>query len=134
MATIAEILSQHWPGTRWSIDEDDYATLSWLADNPVGKPTEAEIRALSAATDATIAVADRERRQQRAMVDTHDAFLKAFEIIVRGEVELARLVNDMRGKLLPQALSGTLTTPDSNVVNAVTTLRNRLQQIRDDVV
>lgn len=133
MATIAEIISRHWPGNLWSMDVDDYATLVWEQGNPDAKPLEATIRALSATTDAEIAVENRERRQQVAMLDRMDAVLKALEVLVRGEYEIVRVLNDLRGKILSSALSGTLTTYDSTVVNAVTSLRDKLQQIRDTV-
>lgn len=131
MATLAQILSRRFPRNQWTLQEDDYSTLDWDAGNPAPKPAEAEIRALSDEVDDDLAQENRKRRQQQAlMVDNVDAVLRALEIIIKGQAELYRVVNDLRGKVQPAALSGTLTSYDSAVIQAVSALRTRIDEIR----
>jgi hypothetical protein len=44
MSDYAAILTSKYPGTIWSINANDYATLTW--DNATPKPTQAELDAL----------------------------------------------------------------------------------------
>jgi hypothetical protein len=48
MIDYSLILTVNYPGTQWSITDEDYSTLQWLGDTP--KPTQAELDALWHAT------------------------------------------------------------------------------------
>src|SRR6266542_4099295 len=107
MATIAQILSEFWPGQVWRIDEDNYATLNWLITNPMAKPTEAAVRARSAEVDVLIASRAQLARQQQALNDSPDYLLKAVEVIIEGMIEIRRVLNDVRSTVVSGAHTGT---------------------------
>jgi hypothetical protein len=44
MIDYSLILTVNYPGTQWSITDEDYSTLQWYGDTP--KPTQAELDAL----------------------------------------------------------------------------------------
>jgi hypothetical protein len=48
MIDYSVILTVNYPGTQWSITDEDYSTLQWYGDTP--KPTQAELDALWPAT------------------------------------------------------------------------------------
>lgn len=54
MATYAQILSEKWPGSQWSIVGNDYSTLNWLDENNTPKPTEKEILSFSVEVDLAV--------------------------------------------------------------------------------
>ena len=132
MATIPEILQYIYPGTEWTIEEDDYATLVWGPSNtPAIKPSEAEIRANSEAVDVLVQAADKQARQQRAMADAPDYLLRAIEILIEGMIEIRRVVNDIRNTTLDQAHAGDFTTWDTAVVNKIAALRQKVIDLRN---
>ena len=132
MATIPQILQYVYPGTEWTIDEDDYATLVWGPSNtPSTKPDEAEIRANSEAVDVLVAAADKQARQQRALADAPDYMLRAFEIYIEGLIEIRRVVNDIRNTMVAQAHTGDFTAWDTAVVNKIAAMRQKLLDKRN---
>jgi hypothetical protein len=54
MITIAQILSEMWPGQGWAIDGDDYDTLRWADYNDQPKPTLEEIEAVRVQAEVSI--------------------------------------------------------------------------------
>ena len=48
MATISDILIKRYAQYQWVVSGDDYSSLDWKPENPIDKPTEAELRALDA--------------------------------------------------------------------------------------
>ena len=48
MINYSSILIVNYPGTEWSMTDEDYSTLQWYSDTP--KPTQAELDALWAST------------------------------------------------------------------------------------
>jgi hypothetical protein len=54
MITIAQILSEMWPGQGWVIDEDDYETLRWMDYNDQPKPTLEEIEAVRVQAEVSL--------------------------------------------------------------------------------
>jgi hypothetical protein len=54
MITIANILSEMWPGQSWSIDGDDYSKLRWSNNNSEPKPTLEQIEAVRAEAEVSI--------------------------------------------------------------------------------
>lgn len=131
MATIAQILSAHWPNQQWTIDEDDYATLMWDGENSRPKPTEAEIRGFSDEVDALLADEAQRSRQQRAMIDAPDYMLKVIEILIDGMVEIRRVVNDIRSTAVAQAHTGSYTAWDTNVVSRIAALKQKVVDLRN---
>lgn len=131
MATIAQILAAHWPGQQWTIDEDNYSTLTWDGGNTRPKPSEAEIRGFSDQVDATVADQAQRSRQQRAMVDAPDYLLKVVETLIDGMVEIRRVINDMRSTIVAQAHTGSFTAWDNNVVSRLAALKQRVQDLRN---
>ena len=53
MATIGDILARRWPGAQWTMTEDDYSSLHWMAGGE--PPAEQDIRAFSAEVDVLMA-------------------------------------------------------------------------------
>lgn len=131
MATIAEILQHIWPGTEWTVDDDDYATLNWAAGNGVTKPTEEEIRSHDAEVDAVISDEGRLNRQQRAMPDAPDYLLKTVETLIDGLIEIRRVVNDLRTTIVSQAHTGSFTSWDNDVVTKIANLKQRIADLRN---
>ena len=43
MTDYAAVLTANYPGTQWSLNDNDYATLEWFSNTP--KPTQAELDA-----------------------------------------------------------------------------------------
>lgn len=134
MATIPEILTIFFPGTLWTITDDDYSTLVWDASNSSGKPTESTIRANSIAADTQLAVQRRSQRQQQALnSDAVDAILTAFERVVAGEVELKNKLDDLISKMTTASVTGgkgALAPYDSQVISDIVALRTRIAAIR----
>lgn len=119
MATLAQILTRRWPGQSWTLTADNYATLEWEAGNSRPKPSESELRALSAEVDAEIANINFRSDQQSQLLDDPDMILRGFEL-------LARQINKIRLGL------------PANVRNGIdwsdlTTIGNRLRAIRNDI-
>jgi len=67
---IANILTDKYPGTFWSLDGDDYEGLEWLDDTP--KPTKKALEALWPEVQHARAVASVERARQAAYQETAD--------------------------------------------------------------
>lgn len=130
MATIAEILANNWPGTEWTITGDDYDSLQWFSSG-TSKPTEQEIRDLSSATDTVLAERNRKNRQQQALNDAPDYLLHAIEVLIRGLVEIRRVVNDVRSTVVPAAHSGEFTAWDSDVGHQNATLLQKVIDLRN---
>lgn len=91
MATIAEILSRRWPGAQWTITGDDYASLQWLPENTVAKPSKEEILAYAAAVDAEIEAERKARARVDAIMQDADRLFLALEILARAVDELQAL-------------------------------------------
>jgi hypothetical protein len=53
MIDYAQILSINYVGSQWSLDGESYDGLTWLSKTP--KPTQAELDALWASTQTTVA-------------------------------------------------------------------------------
>lgn len=130
MAYISAILPYFWPGTEWTIDEDDYNTLRWAPSNVLAKPTEGEIRSHSDAVDALISDEEQRRRQQRGMADSPDYLLKAIEVIVQGMMEIRRVVDDIRSTAVAQAHTGTYTAWDANIASKTSALAQKVRDLR----
>lgn len=91
MASLAEILSRRWPGAQWTITGDDYATLQWLPENTVARPSEKEIRSLSAEVDAEIEAKRKARARIDSLMQDADRLFLALEILARAVDELQSL-------------------------------------------
>ena len=131
MATIAEILPRFWLNQEWSINEDDYDTLSWLEGNSLTKPTEEEIRAHSTEVDALLADEAQRDRQQRALNDAPDYLLKTIETLIDGLGELRRVINDVRDTAVAQAHTGSYTAWNSSIVSRIVALKQRIVELRN---
>jgi len=59
MTDYAAVLSENYPGTKWTMDGDNYDGLTWLSDTP--KPTQEELDA---------AWPQVQYQQQRAEIET----------------------------------------------------------------
>lgn len=66
MIDYANILTINYPNSQWTLNGDSYSGLTWLSDTP--KPTQAELDALWAATQTTIA-------NQQADYNRHNAYV-----------------------------------------------------------
>jgi hypothetical protein len=66
MIDYAQILSTNYAGSQWSLDGDSYDGLTWYSDTP--KPTQAELDALWASTQAAAA-------NQQAIAKRHSAYV-----------------------------------------------------------
>jgi hypothetical protein len=66
MIDYTNILSVNYVGSQWTLDGDSYDGLTWLSDTP--KPTQAELDALWASTQATVA-------NQQAVINRHNAYV-----------------------------------------------------------
>lgn len=91
MATLADILARRWPGARWSLQGDDYASLRWADDNLAPKPTEADLRQYAAEVDALMALEHAERKTLSEFLAEPGALLAALG-------ELAASVADLQAK------------------------------------
>ena len=131
MATIPEILQRTWPGTEWTIDEDNYETLIWPAGNAVAKPTESDIRSHSDAVDALLADETQRSRQQQALQDAPDYLLKAIETLIEGMIEIRRAVNDIRNTMVGAAHTGSFTEWDAAIVSKIAALRQKVIDLRN---
>jgi len=89
MASLADILARKWPGARWSLRGDDYATLRWTGEGP--PPSEQDIRRQAAEVDAVMAEEARARHAQAALLGEPGALLVALG-------ELAAAVADLQTK------------------------------------
>ena len=124
MATIVQILPRRWPGRTWSIQGDDYATLTWDIINPEAKPAEVDIRDQSDSVDAEIVIEVRKAKQQDQLSsDNIDAILLGFEIMVDAIFEIG-------SKLKPASLTSPL---DATVVARMQAMRTRIQELRSIV-
>jgi hypothetical protein len=84
---IAATLESIRPGTRWTLNGDDYAGLTWLDDSP--KPTQAELDAAWPQVEYDRAYAEVER-------DRHAAYITGcgpavFQVAARDRTEQAWL-------------------------------------------
>jgi hypothetical protein len=84
MIDYANILSVNYAGSQWSLDGDSYDGLTWLSDTP--KPTQAELDALWASTQAAIAA------QKQAAVDVKASALAKLEALGLTQDEVKALV------------------------------------------
>ena len=76
MINYALILSVNYAGSQWSLDGNSYDGLTWLSDTP--KPTQAELDALWASTQATLQTEQAQRQRAAAYVTESDPlFFKA---------------------------------------------------------
>jgi hypothetical protein len=66
MIDYSQILSINYAGSQWSLNGDAYDGLTWLSDTP--KPTQAELDALWASTQTTVA-------NQQADTNRHNAYV-----------------------------------------------------------
>lgn len=66
MIDYAQILSVNYAGSQWSLNGSSYDGLTWLSNTP--KPTQAELDALWAATQTTVA-------NQQADYNRHNAYV-----------------------------------------------------------
>jgi hypothetical protein len=62
MTDYAAVLSANYPGSQWTLNNNDYATLQWLSDTP--KPTQAQLDAAWPEVDYAnqIAIVEANRR------------------------------------------------------------------------
>lgn len=131
MAMLCDILTYFWPNTQYTVGEDDYSTLNWYPENTLPKPTEEEIRAHSAETDALLADMQQRVRQQNAMESEFpDYLLKIVETLIDGLAEIRRVVNDIRNTATPASHVGDYTAWDAEVVSRITALYQRVRQLR----
>lgn len=92
MATIPQILPRRWPGTTWSIEDDNYATLAWAVENVQPKPSELDIRAQSDSVDAEIVAEDRlDRQKDDFETKRKDRVLEAIEVLTKAVNNLQAL-------------------------------------------
>lgn len=138
MATIADILTRHWPGMWWKIDGDDYATLVWFDshNSPTEKPSEDEIRAWSTTVDGEMEAEERANRQQAALnSDSNDAILTVIERLIKGEAELKRKIDDLITNLQAQAIIGgsksVLSPWNTTVIANIQAVVTRIDEIRN---
>lgn len=54
VATYAHILEKKYPGTFWTVTENDYDSLIWYPENTQSKPTEAELLAFLPEVDVEV--------------------------------------------------------------------------------
>jgi hypothetical protein len=76
MINYAQILTVNYPNAQWSLNGNSYDGLTWLSDAP--KPTQAELDALWASTQTTIANQHAGQKRHIAYVNEADPlFFKA---------------------------------------------------------
>jgi len=131
MAVISEILTEIWPGSQWSITEDDYSTLVWNQTNSVAKPLESEIRSHSDAVDATISDRRQRGRQQAGLVDSTDYLLKVIETFIDALIEIRRVINTDRSTIVAQAHTGSFTPWDTNVIARLSAIKQKVDNLRN---
>lgn len=118
MAKIAEVLARKYPNQTWSILDDDYNTLTWLAGNPLPKPTLDEINALRATVDAEIDTETTARKRRDKIVEEDPArLLTILDAIV------AALI-DTRSKIRASAITGSFDATVTSNLTAAQTLIN----------
>jgi hypothetical protein len=66
MINYVQILTVNYPTAQWTFNGDSYDGLTWLSDTP--KPTQAELDALWATTQTTVA-------NQQAAQSRHNAYV-----------------------------------------------------------
>lgn len=137
MATLPRILEVHWrdclhkgwqtqeEGTRRPLtDSEIYATLWWGPGNPRPKPLEADILALSGATDTEDAAAEAKRRRRDRLESDEQLEL------VRFLADLFTLVDQLHTTL---RATGTVFSPSKPALPANwTTYRSRIAAILAD--
>ncbi|MGE0256816.1 MAG: hypothetical protein AB7N54_19485 [Alphaproteobacteria bacterium] len=89
MATLADILARKWPGARWSLRGDDYASLRWAEDAPC--PSEQDIRRHAAEVDADMAEDARAKQAQAELLGEPGALLRIV-------AELAAAIADLQAQ------------------------------------
>lgn len=89
MATLADILARKWPGARWSLRGDDYATLRWAEVTP--RPSEQDLRGHAAEVDALLAEEAKARQTHAALLGEPGALLGVL-------AELAASVADLQAR------------------------------------
>jgi hypothetical protein len=84
MINYVQILTVNYPTAQWTFNGDSYDGLTWLSDTP--KPTQAELDALWATTQTTVANQQTDQNRHNAYVAESDPlFFKA----QRGEGTMA---------------------------------------------
>lgn len=78
---IAQILTQRYEGSEWTLDGDNYSGLTWLSDTP--KPTLAELQGEWAQVEYEVAYAAVQGQRQAAYQSESDPVFFDFQ---RGEV------------------------------------------------
>ena len=115
MADISDILSKKWRGQGWTLRGDDYASLTWEADNSLPRPSESEIRAFSSEVDV-ILIDERNRSYQQKVFQEYDGFLKCIEIF-------AKVIDEIQAKIGEANLN-------TQNVEAIDKIRQKIVDIR----
>jgi hypothetical protein len=84
MIDYVQILSVNYAGSQWSLNGNSYDGLTWLSDTP--KPTQAELDALWASTQATVAA------KEQAAIDTKASALAKLTALGLTQDEVKALV------------------------------------------
>jgi hypothetical protein len=84
MIDYTQILSTNYAGSQWTLNGDSYDGLTWLSDTP--KPTQAELDALWASTQAAVAA------KKQAIIDTKASALAKLAALGLTQNEVKALV------------------------------------------
>ena len=90
MTNYVAVLQANYPGTEWSISDNDYDTLQWFSDTP--KPTQAELDAQWPAVDYNNQYAQVETNRRTQYEAQSDGIYFAWQRADATEIEWRKAV------------------------------------------